>query len=100
MDSKIQIISLSEHQSNWKSKSLLMQNISEEEPTEETCAEKHDYKPGLRLFYNRVPKSGSTTLITLLRKLSKANGFKHFQSKITNKRLLNCEKQVNLLIIS
>ena len=91
---KIEIISLSEHQSDCECKSLL--NNSKEEPTKKTCAEKHHYKPGLRLFYNRVPKSGSTTLITLLRKLSKVNGFKHFNSKIYDKRLLNCEEQVRL----
>ncbi|XP_054169239.1 uronyl 2-sulfotransferase-like, partial [Oppia nitens] len=46
-----------------------------------------------KLIYNRVPKCGSTTLITLLENLSKLNHFKHYNSKIYNKRLLNFKQQ-------
>ncbi|CAG2160962.1 unnamed protein product [Oppiella nova] len=54
---------------------------------------KCDVMSGERLFYNRVPKCGSTTLITLLRKLSKLNGFIHLNSKIYDKRMLDIKQQ-------
>ncbi len=48
----------------------------------------------LRLIYNRVPKCGSTTLYTLMKKLSILNNFTHFNSKIYNRRMLSKEEQV------
>ena len=47
-----------------------------------------------RLIYNRVPKCGSTTLIALLRQLSKLNHFVHINSKIYDQRRIPCEQQV------
>ncbi|GAV03511.1 hypothetical protein RvY_13920 [Ramazzottius varieornatus] len=35
-----------------------------------------------RLFYNRVPKCGSSTLVSLLKKLAVRNGFTHVQSPL------------------
>jgi hypothetical protein len=80
----------------------MKQKIIKEEETYVNCHKKpyfKDYfKPGLRLFYNRVPKCGSTTLYTLMRKLSKVNGYKHFNSKIYDKRILNFAEQVRLIV--
>ena len=35
-----------------------------------------------RLFYNRVPKCGSSTLVSLLKKLASRNSFNHIQSPL------------------
>ncbi|EEC07295.1 heparan sulfate 2-O-sulfotransferase, putative [Ixodes scapularis] len=50
-----------------------------------------------RLLYNRVPKCGSTTLVHLLRRLSKSNGFSHVHSKTYNQRLLSPEQQAQFV---
>ncbi|KAK8787105.1 hypothetical protein V5799_023120 [Amblyomma americanum] len=47
----------------------------------------------VRLLYNRVPKCGSTTLLTLLRRLSTSNGFQHLHCRIYDKRLLTHDQQ-------
>lgn len=47
-----------------------------------------------RLLFNRVPKCGSTSLIAIIRKLSKLNNFKHVSSKIYDQRLLTSHMQV------
>lgn len=49
-----------------------------------------------RLLYNRVPKCGSTTLLTLLRRLSKSNGFWHIHSHTYDRRLLSRSEQKRL----
>ncbi|XP_055943057.1 heparan sulfate 2-O-sulfotransferase pipe-like [Argiope bruennichi] len=46
-----------------------------------------------RLFYNRVPKCGSTTLITLIRKLAVKNNYIHFNSKIYDRKNVGEEEQ-------
>ncbi|RWS26085.1 uronyl 2-sulfotransferase-like isoform X1 [Leptotrombidium deliense] len=46
-----------------------------------------------RLYYNRVPKCGSSTLVHLMQTLSKLNGFNHFHSHIYDRRLLNYSEQ-------
>ncbi|GBM07438.1 hypothetical protein AVEN_60479-1, partial [Araneus ventricosus] len=48
-----------------------------------------------RLFYNRVPKCGSTTLITLIRKLAVKNNYIHFNSKIYDKKNVDEEEQAH-----
>lgn len=48
---------------------------------------------GQRLFYNRVPKCGSTTLYTLIRKLASMHGFTHFNSKVYDKKNVDEEEQ-------
>ncbi|CAN8025146.1 unnamed protein product [Ixodes persulcatus] len=50
-----------------------------------------------RLLYNRVPKCGSTTLVHLLRRLAKSNGFSHVHSKTYNQRLLSPEEQAQFV---
>ena len=49
--------------------------------------------PGI-LYYNRVPKSGSTTFTTLLKLLSTINGFEHRSSSQYSSRLLSALEQV------
>lgn len=46
-----------------------------------------------RLFYNRVPKCGSTTLYTLIRKLSALHGYVHFNSKVYDRKNVDEEEQ-------
>lgn len=46
-----------------------------------------------RLFYNRVPKCGSTTLYTLIRKLSSLHGYVHFNSKVYDRKNVDEEEQ-------
>ncbi|RWS02414.1 uronyl 2-sulfotransferase-like isoform X1 [Dinothrombium tinctorium] len=50
-----------------------------------------------RVYYNRVPKCGSSTLYQLMQMLSKVNGFTHFNSKIYNERMLNKHEQKRLV---
>ncbi len=87
--------------SDCECKLFLKQKTIKEEKEEDhhvNCHKKHYFKPGLRLLYNRVPKCGSTTLYTLMRKLSKVNGYKHFNSKIYDKRILDFAEQVRLIV--
>lgn len=66
--------------------------------TREVTAERRDsLPPVLRLLYNRVPKCGSTTLLTLLRRLSARNGFRHLHCKTYDKRMLTSEEQEELV---
>ncbi|XP_077498248.1 heparan sulfate 2-O-sulfotransferase pipe [Amblyomma americanum] len=51
----------------------------------------------VRLLYNRVPKCGSTTLLTLLRRLSTSNGFQHLHCRIYDKRLLTHDQQAQFV---
>ncbi|XP_064486551.1 uronyl 2-sulfotransferase-like [Ornithodoros turicata] len=53
-------------------------------------------RTSMRLFYNRVPKCGSTTLLTLLRRLSGIHQFRHVHSKTYDKRLLSRPDQEEL----
>ncbi|KAL1429457.1 hypothetical protein MTO96_016297 [Rhipicephalus appendiculatus] len=55
-------------------------------------AERRD-SAALRLVYNRVPKCGSTTLLTLLRRLSVKNGFQHFHCTTYDRRMLTRDEQ-------
>jgi hypothetical protein len=51
-----------------------------------------------RLFYNRVPKCGSSTLVALLRKLAARNGFEHTSSPLLDDwAIFIKEKQVRNL---
>lgn len=46
-----------------------------------------------RLFYNRVPKCGSTTLYTLIRKLSSMHRYSHFNSKVYDRKIVDEDEQ-------
>lgn len=46
-----------------------------------------------RIFYNRVPKCASTTLYTLMRKLSIMNNYVHYNSKVYDKKMISEEEQ-------
>lgn len=46
-----------------------------------------------RLFYNRVPKCGSTTLYTLIRKLSSMHRYRHFNSKVYDRKIVDLDEQ-------
>ena len=48
------------------------------------------------LIYNRVSKCGSTTMLSLIRKLSGRNGFHHAHSTIYNKRYISSGAQKQL----
>lgn len=48
-------------------------------------------------MYNRVPKCGSTTLLTLLRRLSARNGFRHLHCRTYDKRILTSDEQVEFV---
>jgi hypothetical protein len=54
----------------------------------------HHHKYGLRLFYNRIYKTGSNTLIQLMRQLGNVNRFKHISSEVYVKCWLSHEEQV------
>ncbi|XP_065284809.1 uronyl 2-sulfotransferase isoform X1 [Dermacentor albipictus] len=53
--------------------------------------------PRVRLVYNRVPKCASTTLLTLLRRLSATNGFRHLHCRIYDKRMLTSDEQAEFV---
>ncbi|XP_054711643.1 uronyl 2-sulfotransferase-like [Uloborus diversus] len=46
-----------------------------------------------RLFYNRVPKCGSTTLYFLIRKLSSMHHYSHINSKVYDRKNVDEEEQ-------
>lgn len=46
------------------------------------------FRYNMRLFYNRVPKCGSTTLLALIKSLAKKRGFTHLSSRIPDRRWL------------
>ncbi|XP_067135203.1 uronyl 2-sulfotransferase-like [Centruroides vittatus] len=48
---------------------------------------------GGRLLYNRVPKCASTTLYTLMRKLSVLNRYVHYNSKVYDKKMIDLSEQ-------
>ena len=48
------------------------------------------------LIYNRVSKCASTTMLELIRRLSRRNGFHHAHSTVYNKRHLNSTEQKQL----
>ncbi|XP_077866542.1 uronyl 2-sulfotransferase-like [Saccoglossus kowalevskii] len=50
-----------------------------------------------RIFYNRVPKCGSRTVITLLKLLSRRNGFNFYTSSIHNKTQISLKDQMQLV---
>ncbi|XP_077544909.1 heparan sulfate 2-O-sulfotransferase pipe [Haemaphysalis longicornis] len=66
-------------------------------PTTLARTEWRSQHPERRLLYNRVPKCGSTTLLTLLRKLSRRNRFHHVHSTTFDKRLLTRVQQAELV---
>ena len=49
------------------------------------------------LIYNRVSKCASTTMLELIRRLSRRNGFHHAHSTVYNKRHLNSTEQEQLV---
>ena len=51
----------------------------------------------LLVVYNRVPKCGSTTMLSLIRSLRKRNGFKSMISHINNKMHITEQAQVTVL---
>ena len=55
-----------------------------------------DHKGNKRLFYNRVPKCGSSTMVKLLEKLAERNGFTHKSSELLDEwGLFRSNDQVN-----
>ncbi|XP_022246863.1 uronyl 2-sulfotransferase-like isoform X2 [Limulus polyphemus] len=46
-----------------------------------------------KLLYNRAPKCGSTTIYSIMQKLSVDLGYQHYNSKIYNKKLLDESQQ-------
>ncbi|KAG8180166.1 hypothetical protein JTE90_020464 [Oedothorax gibbosus] len=59
------------------------------------CCDEVD--PG-RLFYNRVPKCGSTTLITLMRRMAAKNDFVHFNSKVYDRKNADQKEQRRIVM--
>ena len=49
------------------------------------------------LFYNRVPKAGSSTMNRLFDLLASLNGFQNIHSPIYHKRRLSMKEQVRLI---
>lgn len=49
-----------------------------------------------RLYYNRIPKCASTTLISLLKDLRPLNKFTHISSPIYDQKYLDPQQQVSL----
>lgn len=62
--------------------------------------EQHCEEQKALLLFNRVPKCGGTTLITLLKKLQRINNFTHASSKIYDRKQLNADEQVCREIIN
>lgn len=62
-------------------------------------AEEHKDLPPI-LFFNRVPKCGGTTLITLLKQLGQVNNFTHESSRLYDKKLITVDEQVRCMLRS
>ncbi|XP_022645423.1 uronyl 2-sulfotransferase-like [Varroa destructor] len=52
----------------------------------------------LRLYYNRIPKTAGTTMLSILHRLAERNHFSHYSSVVYNRRNLTDREQLELVL--